>query len=608
MTVYSIHTKFQRTLEIPKSNELDPTQCHGSRERQWPVHRSAIHLEESRDPTSKANASSLKLPLQAFRTARHGNPVFTVLLIVLVPGSPDPAPNATLGKQAQTNPPMRLTAALYSPTHPWLACLKSAQLQRIARATGIQSSGTKGVLIERIAAELTLHSRSQAQLQLQLSAAADGVAEGITSSPNANPGTSASATTSLGQGRRVDPRLVLTKTQSTKTKTKTNTEPAGLSKSNPAQPWSILSIDMGVQNLAFAHLRVPRSGIPGVGVDAANPQLPELTAWHRLAVSDISSLNLIPRDNTGIIKPTEPISGSGDATESSRANLPIEMEKDPPVKATKSSKENDSFSPDLYAANAYTLISSLIAAYRPTHVLIERQRFRSGGGSAVLEWTLRVGLLEGMLYAVLHTLRQERGGEVADLVVRGVEPRRVVRYWLEGGSGISDSGKGDVERSEVGEKVKEKRLNAREVKKAKIDLVGRWLSAAMKGTNSCPETGGGIKKLKLGIAADDKVVLGDKSECPALHDVAGAYMRKWQGQTQTSKKGKGKGSRALKNGSLSPLPVSPQSDMVDEVAAVDPGKLDDLADCLLQGVTWVEWQIMRDRIVREGVEALDSIP
>lgn len=505
---------------------------------------------------------------------------------------------------------MRLSAALYSPTHPWLACLKSAQLQRIARATGIQSSGTKGVLIERIAAELTLHSQSQAQLQLQLSAAADGddVAEGVTtSSSNLSTTTSASASTSISQDRQVDRRV------SNKTRSKTKNKSADLSKSNPTQPWSILSIDMGVQNLAFAHLRVPRSGIPGVGIDAANPRPPELTAWHKLAISEISSLNLIPRDGTSIIKPesAKAIPRSGGATES-EAILPIETGKDLPVKVkmAKSTKEKDSFSPDLYAANAYTLISSLIAAYRPTHVLIERQRFRSGGGSAVLEWTLRVGLLEGMLYAVLHTLRQERGGDVADLVVRGVEPRRLVRYWLEGGFGPSVPGKRDVdEKSEVGENVKERKPNAREVKKAKIDLVGRWLSAAMQkqNTNACPETDGSLEKLELGIATDNKIVLADKAECPTLHGAAGAYMRKWQGQTQTLKKGKGKESRALKSGPLSPLPVSPHSEIGNEVAAIDPGKLDDLADCLLQGVTWVEWQIMRERIAREGVGALDSI-
>ncbi|KGO68514.1 DNA-binding SAP [Penicillium italicum] len=509
---------------------------------------------------------------------------------------------------------MRLSAALYSPMHPWLACLKSAQLQRIARATGIQSSGTKGVLIERIAAELTLHSQSQAQLQLQLSAAADGdgVTEGvISSSPTHITNASASASTSISQDRQVDQRAS-TKTRSSKSKTKTITKAADLSKSNPARPWSILSIDMGVQNLAFAHLRVPRSGIPGVGIDAANPRPPELTAWHKLAVSEISSLNLTPGDHNSIIKPGEAISGSGDATKSSRAILPVEMEKDLPVKvkvAKSSTKEKHGFSPDLYAATAYTLITSLIAAYRPTHVLIERQRFRSGGGSAVLEWTLRVGLLESMLYAVLHTLRQERGGEVADLVVRGVDPKRVVRYWLEGESESSVPGKGDEgTQSDVEEKVKEKKLTAREVKKVKIDLVGRWLSAAMQkqNNNASPDMDGSLQKLELGIAVDDKIVLADESECPTLHGVADGYMRKWQSQTQTPKKGKGKGSRSLRSGSLSPLPVSSQSNMGDGVAAVDPGKLDDLADCLLQGVTWVEWQIMRERIAREGIEALNS--
>ncbi|EKV19692.1 DNA-binding SAP [Penicillium digitatum] len=500
---------------------------------------------------------------------------------------------------------MRLSAALYSPTHPWLACLKSAQLQRIARATGIQSSGSKGILIERIAAEL----------KLQLAATDDdGVAEGaITSSSNRITKSSFSASADISQDRQFD-RRISTESGSSKSKAKTITKSADLSKSNPAQPWSILSIDMGVQNLAFAHLRLPRAGGPGIGIDTANPRPPELTAWHKLAVSEISSLNLRPRDGdlTSAIKFAEPIPGPGDATASSQAILPVEPEKDLPVKvkiAKSAPKEQDGFSPDLYAANAYTLITSLIAAYRPTHVLIERQRFRSGGGSAVLEWTLRVGLLESMLYAVLHTLRQERGGDVADLVVRGIDPKRVVRYWLEGGSGSCVRRKGDVdEKTQAEERVKEKKPTAREVKKAKIDLIGRWLSAAMQKqiANASLETDGDLKKLELGFAADDKIVLADKSEHPTLHGVAGAYMRKWQGQRQTSKKGKGNGSRALKSESLSLLPTLPESNMGDEVAAVDPAKLDDLADCLLQGVTWVEWQIMRERIAKEGIEALES--
>ncbi|KXG52557.1 DNA-binding SAP [Penicillium griseofulvum] len=474
---------------------------------------------------------------------------------------------------------MRLSAALYSQT-PWLACLKSAQLQRIARATGIQSSGTKGVLIERIAAELTLHS------QLQLQSAVDDVAEGVTSNPNP----STTGTSSISPDRQDDRRSALTKSRSSKTKTKS----ADLSQSNPAKQWSILSIDMGIQNLAFAHLLVPRSDSQTVGIDAAHPRPPVLTAWHRLAISEISNLNLTPGDNTGIIKTDEAISGSGDNADLSQAILPIGTVKDMPAKSAKSAKEDNLYCPDIYAANAYTLITSLIAAYRPTHVLIERQRFRSGGASAVLEWTLRVGIMEGMLYAVLQTLRRERGGDVADLIVRGIEPKRVVRYWLEGGSGSSVP-KGEVgERSKVPEKMTEKKPTAREVKKAKIDIVGRWLSAAMQNTNACPHADGGIKKLELGIAADNKIVLADKSVSPALHDVASAYMQKWQGKTQT-KKSKGKKG-------------SPQSNMRDDVAAVDLGKLDDLADCLLQGVTWIEWEIMRERIAKGGIEALDSRP
>ncbi|KAJ5915122.1 hypothetical protein N7454_011234 [Penicillium verhagenii] len=390
---------------------------------------------------------------------------------------------------------------------PWLPSLKSTQLQRIARATGIQSSGTKGVLLERIQSELrNYHLQAQAQAQSQ------------SQSPT--------------------------------------------QKSQTRQPWRILSIDMGIRNLAFAFMTVDcplsKPAIqPGTihGDEAQTtlqiqPSIPKLRAWKRLSVSDgLLDLTSPPRSSSSSSRP------------SSNPDLGCIMN-DKEVQAEKqedkdNKKEKESYSPDKYASNAYTLITTLLSTYNPTHILIERQRFRSGGSSAVQEWTLRVGVFEGMLHAILHTLRMERGSSgsaQAGILVEGVEPKRVVGYWDEIGAGNGD-GNGDACESDSGGKEKVKvKVNAREVKKAKMGIVGGL--------------GGGIGK-------GGKVVVGDEE---AVRELAGAYVRKWRGE---------KGNRKEKG--------------------LDIGKLDDLADCLLQGVTWLEWQVMRERVVREGFEALGSV-
>jgi cruciform cutting endonuclease 1 len=384
---------------------------------------------------------------------------------------------------------------------------------------------------------------------------------------------------------------------STSSKSKSKSKPVGLSPaitndvahSKQQLPWSILSIDMGVRNLAFAHLRVSRSsGSASASPDPDHPPELELTAWHKLAVSEISNLNLIP---TPLDDPSIP----------SETTLPVTK-----AKSKEKEKEKENYIPSLYAQNAYKLITSLLEAYKPTHILIERQRFRSGGGSAVQEWTLRVGVFEGMLYAIIHALREERGGSLQDVVVQGIEPKRVVRYWLEGGT-VKDT-------NEKGDDGKAKRLTARDVKKAKIDLVAGWISSGMKHQyqdQDPPRTGGPrIGITEPGLLADTKIVLASPSKSPVLHDVASGYLRKWQGQaTRKSKAAKTRPSdKEIVTESPSAAPV------IDGVAAtpattnIDIGKLDDLADCLLQGVTWVEWQVMRERIVREGVKALESMP
>lgn len=391
---------------------------------------------------------------------------------------------------------MRLTAILRASRVPvsqftWLAPLKVAQLQRIARATGIQSSGTKNVLTARIEAALCQ-------------------------------------------------RLVI---------------PAQEKNRND---WSVLSIDMGIQNLAFAHLRVPRASL--IQTAAPAPPRPVLTAWHRLKVSEIGTLDL---EGTGAR-----IDVAGIVSDPEAESLP--STKTVKAKAKPAAGLKEAFSPDLYAATAYTLITSLLSAYKPTHILIERQRFRSGSGSAVQEWTIRVGVLEGMLHAVLHTLRHERGSELAEIEVQGIEPKRVVQYW-------EDLDSDTAPRSE--DSTKKGRVSAREVKKAKIDLVGRWLNSTLDSNISENGASSSSGEMEPGATLDRKICLA--ADMSALHDLAGAYLRKWRGEGTRKK-------------SLS---------VADSGNAI--GKLDDLADCLLQGVTWVEWQAMRERLARQGFEAIE---
>ncbi|GFF28543.1 cruciform cutting endonuclease 1, mitochondrial [Aspergillus udagawae] len=386
---------------------------------------------------------------------------------------------------------MRISLPFLS-SYTWLNSLKASQLQRIAQATGIQSSGTKACLIARLKEEL----------------------------PQPEPETQ------------------------TRTSTSTSTN-----------PMSILSIDMGIQNLAYAHLLVPRNGSSDSGTATTAPAVVKLNAWRRLAVSDALLEPGLGPDPPGKTKEGSTSKHEGKAKEKQKQ------------------KEKHTFSPAEYARTAYALVSGLLHAYRPSHVLIERQRFRSGGGSAVQEWTLRVGVFEGMLYAVLHALgceRQQQAGEGAGMrpVVLGLEPRRVGAYWedrLGVGVGVD------------GPKKKKKKASAREGKKVKINLAGEWLRAGMVDV----EAGSG-SPFRLSVADD-----------PELRALVDAYLRRWAGKSNpgtSASRGKAEGQVAAE----------------DDGAVIEPPdvrKMDDLADCLVQGVTWLEWQAMKQRVATEGLDA-----
>lgn len=318
----------------------------------------------------------------------------------------------------------------------WLSACKNADLQRVANAIGSNTGGTKAVLCSRLIRDL----------QRNRFAVPQDVQGGSTNQPEQR----------------------------------------------------IVSIDMGIRNLAYCKIKISKTGD-----SHTRPPLPVVYEWARVAVS----------------KQTTPDGSSDDAVH----NGPKEA-----------------FDPATYAQHAYRLIDQLLSGTQPTQILIERQRFRSMGGSAVQEWTLRVNMFEAMLYAVLHTFSSRNFWHG---MVHSVLPAKVSKFWLGNGEhGLT-------------EKSSSKSSTA---KAAKIALAGKWI-------------GEGDHFRLDGEAAKLAVV----------------YQRKRLGRKQV----------LLENDQRKGL-------WTGDYGSTDIGKLDDLADCLLQGMAWVQWERNRRRILAHGPQAL----
>ncbi|KAI9697036.1 MAG: hypothetical protein M1836_004997 [Candelina mexicana] len=348
----------------------------------------------------------------------------------------------------------------------WLRTLKLSQLRTIASQTGINSSGTKTILNARLLAELPLE-RVSAFPQ-----------EGLHS---------------------LQSRHGLTR-----------------HKDVASNQCRIISIDMGIRNLAYCVLDLPHflehEATLSKTPSKWEPFTPTVEAWKRIAI------------NHNAVLPTESL---------------VDPETD--------NKTKEAFDPSTYASYAYSFVSEVLLPHRPTTILIERQRYRSMGSSAVQEWTVRVNMLESMLYAVFKTLGEQAkwsGG------VHAVMPAKVGPFWL---------GDSDPEQEPRAKSTKAK------TKKAKIDLVGKWL--------------------KCGHAVE----LSGQAQM-----MGKAFLERWQGKGQRLRKAN----------------LSPKIDGIENMATEgsrEIGKLDDLADCLLQGLAWVRWEENRRRICKRGPKALAEL-
>jgi cruciform cutting endonuclease 1 len=194
-------------------------------------------------------------------------------------------------------------------------------------------------------------------------------------------------------------------------------------------------------------------------------------------------------------------------------------------------------------------------AHKPDIVLIERQRFRSGGGSAIQEWTVRVNTLEAMLWACFETLRANQvtpeGAKFP--AVHEVAPKRVASFWtaaLEAHHPPADLFAPDFSPPDL--KVSNSTAKASSTgKKEKIAVLRSWLDGS-----------GGVS---LDFSAETQ-------------KIAAAFAQGFKRRKSKS----------------------------NETVGADPviereTKLDDLADCVLQGAAWVRWEENR-RAIFESIK------
>ena len=190
----------------------------------------------------------------------------------------------------------------------------------------------------------------------------------------------------------------------------------------------IVSVDMGLRNLSYSFLEY----------DYGNPDKIKVHGWKKLDLISMGS-DLADRQNN--------------------------------------------FSVPACATIAHSLCSMFTSEFKPTTILLEQQRYRTGGSNAVQEWTIRVNLLEAMMYATLYTLNQSQGSNVS---VRSVSPKQVSLYLMATEETYQEYLQTTLEKSTSKKKIATDikpynvSLNKPELKAAKIQLMRSWIEDPAK--------------------------------------------------------------------------------------------------------------------------------
>jgi cruciform cutting endonuclease 1 len=302
----------------------------------------------------------------------------------------------------------------------------------------------------------------------------------------------------------------------------------------------ILSIDMGIKNLAFCVIDIPRSlseKQPSTRKSKTKPKIPvQVQAWRRLNVVDEVAASTLSTD----LVPSE-----------------------------EAEEAEDPYTPSALSKIAFSILSKTLLPYKPDIILIERQRWRSASSPSIQQWTIRVNTLEGMFWAILEARRAMSRPLQTDVPeatlgheVFGVDPKRVGQFWLQYGDsetdeerGVGKDGIGAGPEGEIEEVVGSKKISRTKAeKKAKIQLLRSWLSTPIS-------TGHSTASPDMNFTFSEEA---DKTK-----------------QALCAPEKKRAGKRTVKT------------------ETTDSTKVDDVTDCFLQATAWVAWEQNRLRLQGE---------
>ncbi|KAL2184946.1 mitochondrial resolvase Ydc2 [Thermothelomyces heterothallicus CBS 203.75] len=351
----------------------------------------------------------------------------------------------------------------------------------------------------------------------------------------------------------------------------------------------ILSIDLGLKNFAYALLSPAapskrKQAAGGSSIDTPLNSPVHLHAWNRLDLTLRSHTRSTPTTRRQTIA-----RGEGKEVGATTTAAAAEEEEEGYDDVGEEEEEEEAYSPAALSALAAHLVRTRLLPLRPTHVLIERQRFRTGGAAAIFEWTLRVNSLEAMLHAAFAALRGVRvpaqpgedddgsgggggGGVVVwNGVVCSVLPRAVAGFLFPAGSdallSVEDGGT-------VGGKEKKKTVGAgaayQMLKREKVDMLARHLNDRRL---IIPVEGQAEEMVRLFMAGAEKRRKGKRR---------GGRRRRQEGVEETERKD------------------------AEEEEVVVVAKLDDLSDAVLQGMVWLQWQSNLEALTRERPALFDN--